>query len=186
MPLPAPTVDRSLLHTRTIVCEGFERSDGLWDIDGWLTDIKTYDVPNIDRDGIPAGEPVHGMGLRMTIGLDLVIHDMVAVSDFTPFRMCPNITPNFKRLIGVSLARGFRREVAAKLGGTEGCVHLVDLLGPMATTVYQTLDLPLYRAAQEAGERGESVKPHFLNACHVWQETTDLVKDQFPTAHKGN
>jgi hypothetical protein len=42
MPLPAPAVDRSASHTRQIVCEGFERADGLYDIDGWLTDTKAF------------------------------------------------------------------------------------------------------------------------------------------------
>src|SRR5690348_16664233 len=123
MPLPAPA-DRKLLHTRTIVCEGFAREDGLWDIDGWITDVKTYDVDNKDRGGIPAGEPVHGMGLRLTVDETLVIRHVVAVSDFTPFRMCPNITPRFRTLIGVSLEKGFTRTVRERLGGTQGCVHL--------------------------------------------------------------
>ena len=49
MPLPAPTSERKLLHTRTITCQGYERADGKWDIDGWINDIKTYDVANIER-----------------------------------------------------------------------------------------------------------------------------------------
>lgn len=89
MPLPDAAIDRTLLHTRTITCEGYERADGLWDIDGWMTDVKTYDVPNLDRNGIPAGVPVHGMGLRMTIDTDLIIRDIVAVQDFTPSACAP-------------------------------------------------------------------------------------------------
>ena len=103
MPLPEPTFDRTLLHTRTVTCEGYEREDGLVDIDGWLTDVKTYDVPNQDRNGIPAGVPIHGMGLRMTISRDLIIRDIVAIQDYTPFALCPAITPAFKQLVGVSL-----------------------------------------------------------------------------------
>jgi hypothetical protein len=184
MPLSPPIIDRSLLHTRTIVCEGFARDDGLWDIDGWLTDVKSYDVDNIDRGGIPAGEPVHGMGLRMTIDMDLVIRDIVAVSDHTPFRMCAAITPAFRSLIGVSLAKGFNRAVRERLGGIKGCVHLVDLLGPMATVAYQTLDEPNYRRWQEAAAHGEPAEPIFVNACHAWADTGELVKREFPALYK--
>ena len=33
MPLPAPA-PRTLKHTRAIECTGYEREDGLWDIEG--------------------------------------------------------------------------------------------------------------------------------------------------------
>ena len=179
MSLPDPAIDRTLLHTRTITCEGYERADGLWDIDGWMTDVKTYDVPNLDRNGIPAGVPVHGMGLRMTIDAGLIIQDIVAVQDFTPFSLCPAITPSFTQLIGLSLGKGFHRAVREKVGGIRGCVHLVDLLGPMATVAYQTLDEPLYRAAQAASGR-----PYFFNACHAWAENGALAEREFPNAPK--
>jgi hypothetical protein len=153
MPLPEIAIDRTLLHTRTITCEGYERADGLWDIDGW--------------------------GLRMTIDRDLIIRNIVAVQDFTPFSLCPAITPSFTQLIGLSLGKGFRRAVREKVGGIRGCVHLVDLLAPMATVAYQTLDEPLYRAAQKAGGR-----PYFINACHAWDETGALTAREFPGALK--
>ena len=75
MPLPTPSCERELLHTRTIECKGYLRSDGLWDIDGWLTDIKTYNFPNKDRVEIKAGEALHGMGLRITIDEMMTIRD---------------------------------------------------------------------------------------------------------------
>jgi hypothetical protein len=185
MPLPAPTVDRKLMHTRTVTCQGFERADGLWDIDGWITDIKTYDVPNEDRGGVPAGVPMHGMGLRMTIDLQLNIHEMVAVQDFSPYRMCPSITPAFKKLVGLNLGKGFTKAMRERVGGTLGCVHLVDLLGPMATTAYQTLDEIRYKGFQEAERRGEPVMPFFVGACHAWARNSEVVKREFPTLYTG-
>ena len=185
MPLPPPATGRTKLHTRTITCEGFLRDDGFWDIDGWITDVKTYDVANIDRNGVPAGEPMHGMGLRITIDLELNIHDAVAVQDFTPYRMCPTITPSFSKLIGLNLGKGFTKAMREVLGGTKGCVHLVDLLGPMATTAYQTLDEIRYKAFQEAERRGEPVRPFFVESCHAWATDTQVVKREFPTLYTG-
>jgi len=37
MPL-SPPVGRQHLHTRRVVCQGFFRDDGLWDIEGRITD----------------------------------------------------------------------------------------------------------------------------------------------------
>ena len=39
MPLTSPSPRKSL-HDREISCTGFHRSDGLWDIEGRLTDKK--------------------------------------------------------------------------------------------------------------------------------------------------
>src|SRR5262245_39526036 len=61
MPLPPSTHQRRHIHTRRIVCEAFERDDGLWDVEANMTDAKTYDVERAS-----AGEPVHNMWVRMT------------------------------------------------------------------------------------------------------------------------
>ena len=37
MPL-SPPVGRQHLHTRRVTCQGFFREDGLWDIEGRITD----------------------------------------------------------------------------------------------------------------------------------------------------
>jgi hypothetical protein len=34
-------VKRRHLHTRTVTMQGFAREDGLWDIEGRMTDAKT-------------------------------------------------------------------------------------------------------------------------------------------------
>ena len=54
MPLPRPA-RRELIHQRDIRCRGYQREDGLWDIEGELIDTKTYSFANRDREGIVAG-----------------------------------------------------------------------------------------------------------------------------------
>ena len=44
------------------------------------------------------------MWLRITIDLDMKVHDAEAVTDSGPYPHCGDITPNFKRLIGVTIA----------------------------------------------------------------------------------
>ena len=41
MPLPT-AVPRKHMHTRDIQCCGYERDDGLWDIEGHLVDTKAF------------------------------------------------------------------------------------------------------------------------------------------------
>jgi hypothetical protein len=67
MPPLSPPPERELLHSRDIVLRGYRRSDGLYDIEAHLTDTKTYGSANRDRGYIHAGEPIHGMWLRLTV-----------------------------------------------------------------------------------------------------------------------
>ena len=43
------------------------------------------------------------MLLRLTIDNEFVIQDVVAVTDNSPFKMCPDITPNYSALIGIRM-----------------------------------------------------------------------------------
>ena len=98
------SVARRLLHQRNIQCQGYEREDGLWEIEARMTDVKTYAFPNEDRGGkIEAGEPLHDMTLRLVIDDDFLIHDVDARTDSSPFALCPAITARYQRLIGVRI-----------------------------------------------------------------------------------
>ena len=96
MPL-TPAQPRETIHHRSVQCRGYRRDDGLWDIEGHLVDTKTYGFPNRHRGYLQAGDPVHEMWLRITIDDDLNIVAAEAVTDHSPYRMCPDITPSFGR-----------------------------------------------------------------------------------------
>lgn len=182
MPLSA-AVPRKLMHTRAIECKGYEREDGLWDIEAQLVDTKSY--PHTRRNGErerQAGEPVHHMWLRLTIDLDLLIHDAEAFTEAGPYVQCGNIAPNFKSLAGVKIGSGWRREIAARLGGIKGCTHLVELLGPLGTTAYQATG-----RAREARNTGKPLtkKPYQLNSCHVYKDDSSAVLERWPQFYTG-
>lgn len=186
MPL-SPPVERELVHDRTVVCRGWRRTDGHWDIEGHLVDTKTYGFPNEYRGFIEPGQAIHDMWLRLTIDRDLMIVAVEAVTDSGPFPICPDIAPNFQRLVGLSIGGGWRRAVRERLGGAEGCTHLVELLGPMATTAYQTIFGERSRERREAEARGEPVapedperKPRLLNSCHAFAESSPVVAKIWP------
>ena len=111
MPL-SPPPERELLHSRDIVLRGYLRVDGLYDIEAHLTDTKTYGSANRDRGYIHAGEPIHGMWLRLTVDEERRIVACEASSDHTPYAICPAAAPNFARLAGLQIKPGFLKEAA--------------------------------------------------------------------------
>jgi len=181
MPLPPPA-ERELLHTRNIDLRGYRRADGLFDIEAHLTDVKSYAFDNEYRGRIAANEPLHDMWLRVTIDDDFVVHDIEAVTDAGPFEVCPAIAPNFKRMIGQRVGAGWRRAVQARLGGVEGCTHLVETLNAVGTVAFQTLYPYLAKKRQGRPRVG---KPPLLNSCHAHRSDGELARKQWPEFYTG-
>jgi hypothetical protein len=180
MPL-SESAPRQAIHDRHVHCAGFRREDGLWDIEGHIKDTKTYPFENSHRGTIEPGTPIHEMWMRLTIDNDLNIKAVEAHTDHSPFAICPDIVPNFQRLVGLRIGPGFRRKVAERLGGVHGCTHLVELLGPMATTVFQTM------AGQRRSERASDAQrpPGFLDTCHAHASDSVVIKEMYPKFYTG-
>jgi len=191
MPLSPPAASREHIHTRVIECRGYRRDDGWWDIEGHITDVKTYAFGNHFRGEIAPGAPVHDMWLRLTVDDKLVIHAVEAATDASPYAVCPNVVPNFQCLKGLRIYPGFQKQVRDLLGGTAGCTHLVELLGPVATTAYQTI-FP-YRerqrsaspAAREPSHKPQR-KPRLVDSCHAFASDGEVVKRYWPEFYTGS
>jgi hypothetical protein len=185
MPLSEPA-PREHLHTRRVECRGFLREDGLWDVEGHMTDVKTYSFPSDERGTVVAGTPVHDMWIRITIDDGMVIRAIEAVTDASPFRLCPAITPNFQRLVGLAIRPGFMPKVKQLLGGTEGCTHLVELMGPLATTAFQTLTgRKRKKRQQEEPAEAPRKRPPLLETCHAFATDSPVVKRLWPEHYTG-
>ena len=182
MPLSQP-VEREHLHSRKIHCQGFRRRDGLWDIEAYLEDTKTSAFTNEYRGGaINPGEPIHGLYLRLTLDLDFVIHDIEAASDFTPYAICPSATEAMKKLKGVKIRSGWMSEVRKLVGSKMGCTHLLELLGPAATTAYQTMHPTLMEKAEEENFQH---RPKILDTCVALSTEGPVVKRHWPQFYTG-
>lgn len=181
MPL-SPSVPRKHLHTRTVTCHGYQREDGLWDIEAHMVDIKTYTFPNHDRGSIEAGEPLHGMWIRVTVDDDLLIHDAEAVTDHGPFHQCGDIAPAYAKLKGLRIGKGFDKQIRELFAGPAGCTHLRELLRPLATTAYQTI-----YPAREKKRRQESAhkRPLVLDTCYALRSDGAAVKREWPAFYTG-
>ncbi|MFO1162102.1 MAG: DUF2889 domain-containing protein [Reyranellaceae bacterium] len=195
MPL-SPPVGRQPLHTRRVTCRGFFREDGLWDIEGHITDEKSYDHSSEWRGEMKPGDFIHEMWIRLTLDHRYTIVDVEAVTDQSPYPICGDITVNFKKLIGLRIAGGFHREVRARLGGVHGCTHIVELLGPVATTAYQTMSSGRARTLNEAHRKkngsalsteiaGKRRKPYVIDTCHAWAADGPVTKRWAPDYYTG-
>lgn len=178
MPL-SPPADRTPLHTRRIVIDGYQRADGLIDVEATLTDTKPYDFGNEDRPHIPAGEPLHGMSLRMTMDEQLNILVCEASMDWTPYTVCPGAAPNFAALAGLQIRPGFLRAAMGRVAGTTGCTHLRELLQQVATTAYQTAYSLRMRRGHEAGSA-----PGLIGTCYAYAEDSPVVIRRWPDRAK--
>ena len=188
MPLSTPN-KRKLLHTREVTCQGFLRDDGLVEIEGHLVDTKPFDLPNKDRGGeIKAGEPLHGMSVRIALDDTMMIREAEATMDYTPYNYCQQVAPVFEKLVGIRIGTGWRAKIRERVGGAQGCTHLSELLPVMATTAFQTL--VSVKRMKNGGEEGEQdhaeYVPHLINTCHTHAEDSPVVKEHWPKYYTGD
>ncbi len=172
-----PTVRRDLLHTRRIEIHGYKREDGLYDIEGHLLDTKVYDF-KLAAGVRPAGEPVHGMWLRITVDKTLTIVDAAAAMDAMPYvDYCGAIVPAYRKLVGLAVRPGYHQRVKELLGGVRGCTHITELADALATAAFQTM----------AGQRVQDPdkRPFQLDRCHALAETSPAVGRYYPKWYRG-
>ncbi len=185
MPLSNPKPRRPL-HTREVICQGFLREDGLVEIEGQLIDTKPFEFPNKDRGGsIAAGEPLHGMAIRIALDDKMTILEAEASMDDTPYNYCKSVAAIFNKLIGIRITTGWRARVREAVGGRQGCTHLTELLGPMATTAFQTLVSvrDTDKSYDEEHPHSEYV-PYLINTCHTHAEDSPVVKENWPDYYR--
>ncbi len=184
MTLPV-AAEREKKHHRTINCVGYLRHDGLWDIEACLIDTRTYDCgyDQAHRDGlIRAGEPVHDMSVRLTIDLEFVIHEACASSDLTPFAICSQAAREMRSLVGIQIGTGWMKQVRERIGSRHSCTHLMDLLGPLSATAYQTLHAALEEREARQPSRD---KPMILDTCVALSTDGEVVRKRWPEFYTG-
>jgi hypothetical protein len=115
------------------------------------------------------------MWIRITIDRSLTILDAAAASDAVPYPGgCEAIVPAYRKLIGLNLARGFRKTVGELLGDVRGCTHLTEMLAGMPTAAIQTF------AGEMPEQRDDGSKPFQLDQCHALETSSETVKKWYP------
>jgi hypothetical protein len=180
MPLPIPTVSRTLAHTRRLRFEAYKRADGLWDIEAHLTDIKPIDY-RLSSGLRPAGTPVHDMWIRLTVDRALNVVDALVLTEAMPYPgQCDAMGSDYARkLVGLSLARGFRNAVQVGFGDIAGCTHLNEILVQFPTAAIQAM------AGEKVDNEDSGAKPFQLDRCHALDTRGEVVRRYYPRWHRG-
>ena len=176
MPLPPPTAARLRIHQRSITFQGFRRDDGLWDIEGRLVDTKDQPFPILEDVRQP-GEPVHDISVRITIDTQMNVLDVAWSADATPFPgTCDAGMPDYRKIIGLNLFKGFVKAVKNKFGERWGCTHATELLMSMPTAAFQTF---AGQVKHEERGHGDQV-PFHLDRCHALRRDSPVVRHYYP------
>ena len=102
-----------------------------------------------------------------------------------PHTRCTGIVPDYQKLVGLSIARGFNNKVKELFGGPRGCTHIGALLSAMAPVAIQSgWSMRAGDANQETKKRSEMTPEERersyamnLNTCHMWDENGDMVNE---------
>jgi hypothetical protein len=183
-PDPATRADdtREELHFRRVDMRGYLRGDGLLEIEGRVTDRKPRDFnPYGGGATVPAGSPIHDMGVRIVYDEQLRVHDVSTFTVAAPYAQCPEGGRALQSLKGLRMTRGWSKEVKSRLGGERSCTHLMELLIPMATTAFQSLGSLGKRRVELLDVTGRPVK---IDSCYAYGAQREIVLRRWPEYHR--
>jgi len=167
------------IHQRSYETEAFAEADGTMRVVGRLVDTKPHGLSVAD------GEPlvIHDMTIELIVAMpSFEIIDVRTHMEVHPYELCPGILDSYRRLIGVSIARGYSRRVSELFGRENGCSHMGALLialGPVAiqaswglARLDSEIDQLTNTVADAEAERQLKLN---TNTCHVWSENGSQI-----------
>lgn len=104
------------LPTRRVTFRGYQREDGLWDIEDEIADTKTHVLKTPDRGTLRPGIPVHDMAIRVTVDDSITIREIVTSMTSTPFPECLQAQDPMRQMVGCTMRPGWRRAIEENLG----------------------------------------------------------------------
>jgi hypothetical protein len=176
--------DFPLIHTRRYEVRAFRMAADRLKLRGVVVDEK------------PAGLYLKGdekpLWLHhMIVDLEIVyptflIEKATATFNEHPHLGCTQITDHYKKLEGMSIARGFNAKVKELFAGARGCTHITALLSAMAPVAIQSgwSMRHVEATADEVGlieehdleEQRRRQVEGTINTCHLWEENGELAE----------
>jgi len=140
---------RQLVHGRQLMCRGYRRDDGRWDIEGRLADVKTRDV-KLGGMQVAAGEPYRALALAVTVDDTHTIRDARAEVDVRTAgsAACARAAAACEMLMGRRIDALFAAETVERFVRAADCPHLAELFGAVIATARETVSLPLPTAVR--------------------------------------
>jgi hypothetical protein len=156
------------VHVRTIRVEIARAGEQELEITASLVDERPRDNPRWF--GAEPPRVIHDMRLALRVRHpDLVITEARSEMASHPYTVCPDALPPLQQLVGLSISRGFTREVNERFGRQRGCAHFTALIHAMAPAVRQGAGV-----AFPEHERPVEGAPWFVNTCQAWRENGPL------------
>jgi hypothetical protein len=93
------------------------------------------------------------------------------------------VAPNFAAVKGLTIGPGWNRRIKELLRGRQGCTHLVEMLGALATVAIQTQVREREKRAAAAGDTPR--RPAFLDSCHALASDGEVVQRFWPQFFTG-
>jgi hypothetical protein len=175
-------VTREEIHHRRIDMRGFRRRDGLYEVEGRVTDRKPFDFrPGGGGDIVPADQGIHDMGVRLVFDSQMIVRDVSTFMDATPYPACLGGGLALRSMIGVRIGGGWSKEVRTRLAGARSCTHLMELLIPMATAAIQSLSPVRNSGPDRLDASGRPVK---LDSCYAYGAGREVVRRRWPAFHR--
>jgi hypothetical protein len=182
----SPPVARTKLHTRTITIDGYEREDGLFEVEAHLTDVKSYSFSNEQRGDVEPGQPLHDMYVRLAYDERMTIVESQAWTKTGPYDSCGGGAASYANLVGLRIRAGFLREANARMAGPHGCTHQREMLQEIATTALQTMwPIRSRRAAAAGNGREDDGDARMLNTCFAYAADGPVVERRWPHHYTG-
>lgn len=179
------SVTREELHHRDVDLRFFRRSDGLFEVEGRLVDTKSHPFRRLlaEKD-TPSGQHLHDITVRLVLDSELQVHAADAEMRATPFKICAGAAGTLQPLVGLRIGAGWNKHVRELLGGAASCTHIVELLGPMATTAIQGLAPQRMATIDDPGN--DAQRRSWVDSCYAFAADREVVARlmQFPQSTK--
>lgn len=177
-------IQREEIHHRSIELRFYRRSDGLHEVEGRLIDRKAHPFRRmLSGDVMPAGTPLHDISVRLVVDETMMVHDVGVTMAATPYGLCREAERTLEPLKGVRIGSGWNAKVREMLGGAASCTHVRELLGPMATTVYQGLAPQRIAELQQPGN--EAKRRARVDSCYAYSGEREVVARLWPELYRG-
>lgn len=174
------TTSRRPLHTRSVTFQGYQRDDGLWEIEAELVDAKPFPYPDRERGLLPPGHPIHHMLLRVAVDDELIVRELACEMRHIPFSYCSGSAENLQQLVGLRFGPGWRRKIDERIGGTAGCAHIRELLYNIATAGFQSIAPYREMLAMQHQAAADHDDAFYLDQCHSWSLQSPVVQRYMP------
>lgn len=175
-------MEREEIHLRRVEVRAFRRADGLYDIEARMQDTKTHPFGPLGAASRQPGEPIHDLGVTLVVDENLKVHDASAFTNATPFPQCAGATSALAKLKGLSIGTGWLKACRERLAGAQGCTHMLELLGPAATTAYQAM-APVHLG--KPGPVDGNGKPKKIDSCWGYASHQPIVLQRWPAFYTG-